>query len=182
MFLLCLKRLPWHEDRTPTSVPLRTEGRSSPTDSRLAPPPPTVPSFYQVLCGSIYCFLLVSYSCPLSDGVLHALMKVYSWCIQGERCNPCPPTLPPSCSLLNRYLLYLVFQKEALDLNKSFVKSELFIFSTGLLYAELWDLKKVFCSFFYIKFLTSHDYRGNTKLCIEPYKRKLTMSKRWQVT
>ena len=101
--------------------------------------PPTVPSFYQVLCGSIYCFLLVSYSCPLSDGVLHALLclKVYSRCIQGERCNPCPPTLPPSCSLLNRYLLYLVFQKEALDLNKSFVKSELFIFSTGLLYAEL---------------------------------------------
>ena len=181
MFLLCLKRLPWHEDRTPTSVPLRTEGRSSPTDSRL-PPPPTVPSFYQVLCGSIYCFLLVRKHCPLSDGVLHALLKVYSWCIQGERCNPCPPTLPPSCSLLNRYLLYLVFQKEALDLNKSFVKSELFIFSTGLLYAELWDLKKVFCSFFYIKFLTSHDYRGNTKLCIEPYKRKLTMSKRWQVT
>ena len=145
---------------------------------------PQVPSSYRVLRGSIYSFPLIGYSSLLSACALRALpcLKVYSWCIRGERCNPRPPTSPPSCFLLNRYLLYLVFQMEPLDLNKSFVKSELFIFSTGLLYAELWDLKKVFYSFFYIKFLTSHDYRGNTKLCIEPYKRKLMLSKRWQVT
>ena len=49
---------------------------------------------------SIYSFLLVRYSCPLSAGVLHALLclKVYSWCICGERCTPCPPTPLPSCS------------------------------------------------------------------------------------
>ena len=61
---------------------------------------PLVPSSYQVLHGSIYSFLLVSYSCPLSAGILHALLwlKVYSWCIHRERCTPCPPTPLPSCS------------------------------------------------------------------------------------
>ena len=60
-----------------------------------------VPSSYQVLHVSIYSFPLVRYSCPLSAGVLHALLclKVYSWYIHGERCSPCPPTTPPSCSL-----------------------------------------------------------------------------------
>ena len=40
---------------------------------------PLVPSSYQVLHGSIYSFLLVRSSCPLSAGVLHALLclKVY---------------------------------------------------------------------------------------------------------
>ena len=62
---------------------------------------PIVPSSYQVLCGSIYSFLLVRYSCPLSAGILHILcVKVYSWHIRGERCTPCPPTSPPSFSLL----------------------------------------------------------------------------------
>ena len=58
-----------------------------------------VPSSYRVLCGSIYSFPLVVYSCPLSAGVLHALpcLKVCSWCIRGERCTPCPPSSPPSC-------------------------------------------------------------------------------------
>ena len=39
-----------------------------------------VPSSYQVLCGSIYSFPWVRYSCPLSAGVLHALpcLRVYS--------------------------------------------------------------------------------------------------------
>ena len=62
---------------------------------------PLVPLSYRVLHGSIYSFPLVSYSCLLSAGVLHALLclKVYSWCIHGERCTPCPPTPPPSCSL-----------------------------------------------------------------------------------
>ena len=49
---------------------------------------PLVPSSYRVLHGSIYSFPLVRYSCLLSAGVLHALLclKVYSWCIRGERC------------------------------------------------------------------------------------------------
>ena len=40
---------------------------------------PLVLSSYQVLCGSIYSFPLVKYSCLLSAGVLHALLclKVY---------------------------------------------------------------------------------------------------------
>ena len=44
---------------------------------------PLVPSSYRVLCGAIYYFSLVRYSCPLSAGVLHALLclKVCSWCI-----------------------------------------------------------------------------------------------------
>ena len=39
-----------------------------------------IPLSYQVLHGSIYSFPLVRYSCPLSAGVLHALLclKVYS--------------------------------------------------------------------------------------------------------
>ena len=41
---------------------------------------PLVPSSYRVLWGSIYYFPLVSYSCLLSAGALHALLylKVYS--------------------------------------------------------------------------------------------------------
>ena len=55
----------------------------------------------RVLCGSVYSFPLVRYSCPLLAGVVHALLclTVYSWCIHGERYTPCPPTPPPSCSL-----------------------------------------------------------------------------------
>ena len=62
---------------------------------------PLVPSSYGVLHGSIYSFPLVKYSCLLSAGVLHTLLylKVYSWCISGERCIPRPPTPPPACSL-----------------------------------------------------------------------------------
>ena len=60
-----------------------------------------VPLSYQVLHGSIYSFPLVRYSYLLSAGVLHAFLclKVYSWCICGERYTPCPPTPLPSCSL-----------------------------------------------------------------------------------
>ena len=35
---------------------------------------PLVPSSYRVLCGSVYSFPLVRSSCPLSAGVLHALL------------------------------------------------------------------------------------------------------------
>ena len=61
---------------------------------------PLVPSSYQVLRGSIYSFPLVRYSCLLTV-VLHALLclKVYFWCICGERGTPCPPTPHSSCSL-----------------------------------------------------------------------------------
>ena len=50
---------------------------------------PLVPLSCQVLCGSLYSFPLVRYSCLLSAGVLHGLLclKVYSWCICGERCT-----------------------------------------------------------------------------------------------
>ena len=59
---------------------------------------PLVPSFSQVLCGSMYSSPLVSYFCLLSAGVLHALLclKVYSWCIREERGTSHPPTPPPS--------------------------------------------------------------------------------------
>ena len=45
--------------------------------------------------SSIYSSPLVRYSCPRSAGVLHALLclKVYPWCIHGERCTPDPPIL-----------------------------------------------------------------------------------------
>ena len=62
---------------------------------------PLVPSSYGVLHGSIYSFPLVRYSCLLLAGILRALLclKVYSWCICGERYTPYPPTPLPSCSL-----------------------------------------------------------------------------------
>jgi len=70
---------------------------------------PLVPSSYQVLHGSIYSFPLVRYFCLLSAGVLCALLwlKVYSWCIHGERCTPSPPTPPSPCSpaVLNHGIL-----------------------------------------------------------------------------
>ena len=71
---------------------------------------PLIPSSYRVLPGSIYSFLLVRYSCPLSAGVLHALLclKVYFWCICGERCTPRPPTPLPSYSPQVTFLRHLV--------------------------------------------------------------------------
>ena len=72
---------------------------------------PLVPSSYQVLHGSVYSFPLVRCSCLLSAGVLHVLLclKVYSWCIHGERCTPCPPTPPPSCSQDSSYFVLSFF-------------------------------------------------------------------------
>ena len=101
MFLLWLRQLPQWRNRIPASVPQLVEGRSSPTNT------PVFPLCYQVLCGSIYSFLLVRYSCPLSAGALHALLclKGYSWCIHGERCIPRSPTPPPSCS---SYVLHFI--------------------------------------------------------------------------
>ena len=64
---------------------------------------PIVPLSYWVWLGSIYSFPLIRYFCLLSAGVLHALvcLKVYSWCTCEERCTPCPPTPPTSCSPLD---------------------------------------------------------------------------------
>ena len=66
---------------------------------------PLVPSSYRILRGYIYSIPLVRYSCPLSAGVLHAILclKVYSWYICGERCTPHPPPPSPSCSLLGLF-------------------------------------------------------------------------------
>ena len=90
----------------PASFPPPTEGRSSPSDTPVFPPSSRM-DLYMCVCvgGSIYSFTLVRSSCPLSAGVLRALLclKVYSWCIHGERCTPCPPTPPPSCSLLSLF-------------------------------------------------------------------------------
>ena len=98
MFLLWLRQLPWCGDQTPASIPHLP--RAGPVILTLLFSP-LVPQSYRVFHGSIYYFPLVRYSCLLSDGVLHALLclKLYSWCIRGERCTPHPPTPPPSCSL-----------------------------------------------------------------------------------
>ena len=77
-------------------------GLSSPTNTPVRPP--LLPSSFFILLGfTWFCtsFLVVRYSCPLSSGVLQALLclRVYSWCIYGERCTPRPPTPPPPCSL-----------------------------------------------------------------------------------
>ena len=58
------------------------------------------PLHYWVLLGSIYSFPVVRYCCTLSVGVLQdpLCLKVYSWCIHGERYTPCPPTPSSSCS------------------------------------------------------------------------------------
>ena len=105
MFLLWLRQLSQCGDRTPASVPPPTKGRSGPTNTPVFPPSSWS---YQVLHGSIYSFPLVRYSCLLSAGVLHALLclKVYSWCIHGERWTPCPPTPLPSCSLDWNYFAF----------------------------------------------------------------------------
>ena len=101
MFLLWLRQLPRSGDRTPASVPPPSEGRSNKRSCFF----PLVPSPYRVLHGSIYSFPMVRSSCPLSAGVLHALLclKVCSWCIRGEWCTPCPPTPPPDCSLFSSF-------------------------------------------------------------------------------
>ena len=93
MFLLWLKQLPQCGDQTPASVPPPIKVRSSPTNS------PLVPSSYCFLHGSVCSFPKVKYSCPLSARVPLAFLcvKVYFWCICGERCTPHSPTPPPFC-------------------------------------------------------------------------------------
>ena len=59
----------------------------------------------------------VRYSCLLSAGVLHALLclKVYSWCIHGERCTPLPPIPLPTCSPPNFLLIWLMVRRKKKD-------------------------------------------------------------------
>ena len=62
---------------------------------------PLVSSSYWVLHGSLYSFPLVRYTCLFSAGVLHTLLcLMYSWCICGKRCTPCPLTPLPSKKFL----------------------------------------------------------------------------------
>ena len=134
MFLLSLRQLPHCGDRTPASVPLPTESRSSPTNT---PVFPLVPSSYWVLRGSIYCFPLVRYSCLLSAGVPHALLclKVYNWCIRGERCTPYSPTPPPSSYVLDFAFIVFVFN----------------VISKNIL--PIWMLKEIFPMFYSRSFM-----------------------------
>ena len=104
MFLLGLRQLPRCEGLRPLL--------QFPQPPRVGPVLPIllffplVPLAYQVLRGSRYTFPLVRSSCPLSAGVLHALLclKMCSWCIRRERCTPHPPTPPPSCSPQSHFL------------------------------------------------------------------------------
>jgi len=139
MFLLWLRQLPQCGNRAPASVPPHTKGRSSPTNT---PVFPLVPLSYRVLCGSIHSFPLVRHFCVLSAGVLHALLclKVYSWCIHGERYIPCPTTPPPSCSIISFYNLLLSFGY----LSQSFGSN--LPFSTTALFKDVKYLPKYFLS------------------------------------
>ena len=61
-----------------------------------------LPSFILLSFPWIYnSFLVVRGSCQLLAGVPQDLLylNVFSWCISGERCTPCPPTLLLSCLL-----------------------------------------------------------------------------------
>ena len=96
MFLLWLRQLPRCGDWTSASVPPPTEGRSSSTNT------PVSPTSSFILPSFVWFYIFFSASqvpLPVSAGVLPALLclKLYSWCICGERCTPHPPTLP-SCS------------------------------------------------------------------------------------
>ena len=83
---------------------LHPRGQSSPTNTPVYPPSSFVlPSFMRFyILFSTGQVLLSALSC------LHALLclKVYSWCIHGERCTPCSPTPSPSCSLSVMYIYF----------------------------------------------------------------------------
>ena len=98
---------------------------------------PLVPSSYWVLRGSIYSFPLVRYSCLLSAVVLQALLclKVYNWCIHGDRCTPHSPTPPPSSYVLDFAFIAFVFN----------VKSKNIL--------PIWMLKKIFPMFYSRSFM-----------------------------
>ena len=88
--------LMWGSDPCLSSLP--TKGRSSPTNTSVFPPS----SFILLSFAWFYVFFSAGqvFLSALAH-VLHALLclKVYSWCICGEKCTPHPPTPLPSCSL-----------------------------------------------------------------------------------
>ena len=94
--LLCPKQLLRCWDLTPASVLPTPRCRSSPAHSLLFS---FLPSSYQLLCGSIYFFLVARDSCSLSADVLQDFLHlmIYSWHILGERYTPHPLIPPPSC-------------------------------------------------------------------------------------
>ena len=77
--------------------------------------PPLVPLSYRVLPGSIYSFsggqVLLSTLRLQVPFLLLLCLKVYSWCIHGERCTPRPPAPPPSCPLF-LFLITIFFKGE----------------------------------------------------------------------
>ena len=111
MFLLWLRQLPRCGDQTPASVPLPTEGTSSPINTPVFPPSSFVlPSFAwvyiffsagQVLLSALsWCSACTS----MSEGV--------SWCFHGERFTPHPPIPPPSCSPPYKFFLNVYYGPE----------------------------------------------------------------------
>ena len=85
------------------TVPPPTKGRSNLTNTLVFPPTSFILRSFVLFYVFFFSFFpLGRYSYLLSAGVLHALLflKVYSWCIHGERCTPQPLTPPPSCSPL----------------------------------------------------------------------------------
>ena len=106
--LLCPKQLPCCGDLISASVSPPPGYRSSPPHSPLYSTPC---SSYWVLHGSICSFPVVMYSCPLLAGVLQDLLclKVYFWCICGERCTPCLPTPPSSARKIGLFFNIKIF-------------------------------------------------------------------------
>ena len=146
---------------------------------------PIVPSSYWVLYYAIYSSPLVRYSCLLSAGVLHALLglKVYSWCIHGEKCTPGPPTPLPSCSLVGfKFLSHFLICKSL-----NIMWSRFFVLLNNIHVA--WDLLILSCLFiFFIKcgHVFAFIYPNILSLCsvcflsskysVYPYSRKIQCS------
>ena len=100
MFLLWLRQFPWCGDRTPASVPPTAESRSSPANT-----PVFSPSSF-ILPSFVWFYIFFSAGQVLVSALswCSACTSVFWRCVpdvsSGERCTPCPPTAPPSCSSL----------------------------------------------------------------------------------
>ena len=78
------------------------QGRSSPSNT------PVFPRTSFILLSFAWFYIFFSVGQVFLSALAHVLhtllcLKVYSWCICGEKCTPRPPTPPPSCSLLFYY-------------------------------------------------------------------------------
>ena len=99
------KCLPQCGDLTPTSVPPAHGCRFSPAHSLLSPsflhPTELSMSLYSFpVSGTLVCSQLMF--CKIS----YIWRFIYSWCICGERCTPCLPTLLPYCLSPPEFLTY----------------------------------------------------------------------------